>query len=100
MGVRILYDSKDNHAALYCSVTDWAFGPVFTKDRETHRDADERAEAFCRWVYATHPAGARDPRLLSDAEMQVAYSAWLAQEAAQWQAEQEAEDAKSALLDD
>lgn len=85
MGVRILSNdetSAGNHvsqAALYCSTSDWAFGPVFYGDRE--HDATERAEAFCRWL------GMRDPRRLTEHELLIAYNAWRVQEAAQWAAE-------------
>lgn len=87
MGCRILHDRESDQAVLYCSTSDWAFGPVFT-DSDTH-DADERAEAFCRWLK-------RDARLLTDAEMHAEYAAWLAQEDAQWTEEERSafEDAR------
>lgn len=46
MGVRILTDRQSDYpqAVLYCSTSDWAFGPVFNGNGE--HDADERAEAF------------------------------------------------------
>ncbi|HZO51192.1 MAG TPA: hypothetical protein VFB63_00680 [Bryobacteraceae bacterium] len=78
MGVRILYDAEGDLAALYCSTTDVAFGPVFY-DGDEH-NAGERAEAFTRWLK-------RDARTLTDSELQRAYSEWLAQESAQWAAE-------------
>lgn len=94
MGCRILYDSEQNYAALYCSTTDVAFGPLFPS--WDGRDADERAESFLRWLdspacpYATfeqHPAifsgGRRDARMLTDEGLLSAYAAWLAQEADQ-----------------
>lgn len=76
MGVRIL---GNRTTALYCSTTDWAFGPVIYEDSQ--HDAEERAEAFLRWL------GPRDPRRFTDTELQNAYSQWLAQEAEQWKAE-------------
>ena len=77
MGVRILRDKTE--AAMYCSTSGWAFGPVFD-DRGLH-DADERIEAFLRWLKA-------DPRTFtSDSALEAKYSAWLAQEDAQWAAE-------------
>lgn len=84
MGVRILSNvrrdyEQSRHAVLYCSTSDWAFGPAFYDDDD--HDADERAEAFCRWL------GTRDPRGLTDAELERAYSDWRAQEPAQWAAE-------------
>jgi hypothetical protein len=84
MGVRILSDirqdySNISHANLYCSTSDWAFGPVFYGDDE--HDAHERAEAFCRWL------GDREPRRMSDSELETVYHEWSLQEAAQWAAE-------------
>lgn len=90
MGVRILSDRFADQACLYCSTSCVAFGPVFT-DSDDH-DADERAEAFTRWLK-------RDARQLTDSEMQIAYSEWLAQEAAQWAAEA-AEEAAQLAADD
>ncbi len=78
MGVRILYDSAADQACLMCSTTDVAFGPVFSDGDEWQ--ADERAEAFCRWLK-------HDARMLRESELQTAYSSWLAQEAAQYQRE-------------
>lgn len=82
MGVRILYDRETNQANLYCSTSDWAFGPVFYNSNDREHDADERAEAFCRWL------GAREPRRMSDSELEKAYHEWAAQEVAQWNAEE------------
>lgn len=84
MSVRILTnvrrdDDQSRHAVLFCSTTEWAFGPVFYDD--DHHDADERAEAFCRWL------GTRDPRSLTDAELERAHTDWRAQESDQWKAE-------------
>lgn len=59
MGVRIIQSDEegDSHGAvLYCSVTDWAFGPIF-------EDRDE-AESFLKWLDPT------DARTLSDGEME------------------------------
>lgn len=54
MGCRILYDPKVG-AALYCSTTDWAFGPLF--------ESVEQAEAFLEWVPS-------DPRRYPDYKLQ------------------------------
>ncbi len=101
MGCRILSDHDSQQAALYCSTSDWAFGPVFTGDRE--HDAVERAEAFLRWIAVTPTwfqyeqvapmfrSSKRDPRELTDHGLATAHSVWLAQEPAQWIAEDEAE---------
>jgi len=96
MGVRILYDDgrrggySGSQAALYCSTSGVAFGPVFSEGDS--KDADERAEAFLRFLNG-------DPRRLSDTELQLKYSEWLVQEAAQYAAEAAAEAAKDAELD-
>lgn len=90
MGVRILKGYGDM-AALYCSTSGVAFGPVFSDDDD--HTADERAEAFCRFLK-------QDARSFSDSELQLKYSAWLVQEAQQWQAEADAEKARLALDDD
>jgi hypothetical protein len=74
MGVRIVHDG--DNAALYCSTTEWAFGPLFSSD--DNHDAEERAQAFCRWL------GGREPRRMSDQELAHAYGEWLAQEVTQW----------------
>lgn len=90
MGVRILSDVRSegytgtSQAVLYCSTSDWAFGPVFYGDGD--HDAEERAQAFCRWL------GGREPRRMSDQELQAVYSEWRAQEAAQWADEATAVD--------
>jgi len=85
MGVRILRAKSE--AVLYCSTTDWAFGPVFSDDDD--HDADERAEAFTRWLV-------KDARTFSDSELQSAYSRWLDQESAQWAREKDESDAEYA----
>jgi hypothetical protein len=78
MGVRIL--SGEDAAILYCSTTDWAFGPVFG-DRDTHTGT-ERAAAFLRWFKA-------EPRRLNYDELEAKYSEWLAQEDAQFATEEQ-----------
>lgn len=80
MGWRIL--KGDDSACFYCSTSDWAFGPVFSD--ENGHDADERAEAFARWLVI-------DPRTLTDGELASRYTAWLAQEAEQWRREEDLE---------
>lgn len=87
MGVRILTDRQSDYpqAVLYCSTSDWAFGPVFNGNGE--HDADERAEAFIRWL-------PQDARRLTESELQTAYGQWLAQEQTQWDNEAAAEDGR------
>ena len=83
MGVRILSDGEN--AILYCSTSDWAFGPLFGTDSEDDRTAQERAEAFCRWIdhhyyqFDRYPniGGERpDPRGLTEDGMGAAYLTW------------------------
>ncbi|HMF95117.1 MAG TPA: hypothetical protein VKE96_12515 [Vicinamibacterales bacterium] len=98
MGVRILHDTGADTAVLYCSTTDWAFGPLFYSDDQAH-GAEERAEAFLRWItttdtwwsYERHTVIAgrpRDARQLTDGGLERAYGDWRAQEAAQWAREE------------
>jgi hypothetical protein len=62
MGVRILHDAETGIACLYCSTTQWAFGPLF----ESREDAAE----FLSWLR-------RDPRDLPDRDLERAFSDWL-----------------------
>jgi hypothetical protein len=96
MGVRILYDDgrrrdySGSQAALYCSTSDVAFGPVFSEGHG--RDADERAEAFLKFLKA-------DARSYDDRELMNKYSEFLAQEEAIYAAEAKAEEEAAAELD-
>lgn len=84
MSVHII--SGDQIATLFCSTSDWAFGPVFYEERALGKDAAERAEAFLRWLK-------RDAREFDQPDLERKYLAWLAQEAAQYRAEEAAEEA-------
>ena len=106
MAVCILHDRQQDQAVLYCTTTDWAFGPVFAADAEGDHDAEERAEAFLRWLGKAPRwfdyerdglavAGRRDPRQLTERGLERAVYDWRAQEAEQWKAEA---DAEAALL--
>lgn len=64
MGVRIT--SVEGVHALYCSTSDWAFGPVFYNAGD--------AESFLAFF---DTATDRDPRLLTDNELQAIHSAWM-----------------------
>lgn len=98
MGVRILSDRENDRACLFCSTSEWAFGPTFGD--AFGRDAEERAEAFLRWLptnisqFDMHPlASGRDARSLTDAGLERAYAAWCAQEESQWGREDNCEHA-------
>lgn len=67
MGCRILYDKDSEYAALYCSTTERAFGPIFHDEGE---GADAEAEAFMKWLRT-------DPRRLDEAALHDKYSEWL-----------------------
>jgi hypothetical protein len=78
MGVRVIGDYQ--RSVMYCSTTEWAFGPVFTDSDDGMHDADERIHSFLRYVKV-------DPRSLTDRALELAYSEWLAQERVQWATE-------------
>lgn len=106
MGCRILHDTRENYAVLYCSTTMFAFGPVFTDmdSQPCEWDACESAEAFLRWL-DTIPGDQwrsydpirllddyrRDPRILSDTGIERAYYDWLKQSEEQWTREEHAQ---------
>ena len=46
MGIRI-HTSREDTAIIYCSTTNWAFGPVF--------ESTEQAEAFIQFCEAMRP---------------------------------------------
>ena len=74
MGVHILVENHGERAVLYCSTTNWAFGPVF--------ESRAHAEAFLTWLQEcpqphTFSIGKADPRLFLDHELEKAYSIWL-----------------------
>ena len=74
MGCRILAGTQPGGtfplATLYCSCTDWAFGPVFYGDDARGLSAIEEAEAFIAWLEP------RDPREIPLGELEVQYSAF------------------------
>ncbi len=78
MGVRIL--AGDDNAVLYCSTSDWAFGPLF--------DSEEKAQDFLKWLDSYTPQELdlnalgkirwrNDPRELTDQGLQNAHCMWL-----------------------
>jgi len=97
MSVRVLYDDQEDAAILYCSTSQWAFGPLFTGNDD--HDGQERAAAFLDWLQSeaapywsydkTQIGDRRDARLLTDDGMQRAYADWMAQEEQQFRAKDE-----------
>ena len=81
MGCRIVYDSEQELAVMYCSTSDMAFGPVFYAEND--HDANERVEAFTRWLVT-------DPRVLDDLDLISKYLEWRAQEITQFANEEAA----------
>lgn len=73
MAVRIMYN--DENAVLYCSTTDWAFGPLFSGDDE--HSAEERAQLFLDWL-------PQDAREYEDNELEKKYNEWLTKEKELW----------------
>jgi hypothetical protein len=83
MGVRILSDRETGVACLYCSTTQWAFGPLF----ESREDAEEflawvRSRSAGEWAkydkFKVDDTGRCDPRMLTDSGLKHAVSDWLA----------------------
>jgi hypothetical protein len=83
MGVRILHDVETGIACLYCSTTQWAFGPLF----ESRQDAEEflawvRSRSAGEWAkydkFEVGDTGRCDPRVLTDRGLKQAVSDWLA----------------------
>ena len=60
MSTHILSD-KDGQSCLYCSTTEWAFGPIF--------HTGEDAEDFLKWL-------GTDPRHLTDGELEDKVAEW------------------------
>jgi hypothetical protein len=89
VSVRIISDNEQSVAVLYCSTTDWCFGPVIHEDPAFDKSATERAEAFLEW-YAPN-----DVRTLTDAVLSDVFTRWQAQEADQY-----AQDRLRTLLHD
>lgn len=52
MSVRIIHDAADSIAALYCSTSEHAFGPVF---HDSNGPASEAASAFLGWLKTYTP---------------------------------------------
>jgi hypothetical protein len=87
MGVRILYDRKQDLACLYCSTSDWAFGPVVSSyDLEEHEISPvKRLEQFVRWLREDYVprredvilGWSGDPRELTPAGLERAWGEFL-----------------------
>lgn len=100
MSVQIIHGN--GIAAMYCTTSGFAFGPTLDDDRKTGKDAEERMQAFFRWLDSYRPADQADlsffgqkrgwngdPRRLTDVGLERAYLAWLGQESEQYKSEEE-----------
>ena len=83
MGVRVISAHMGAVAVMYCSTTEWAFGPVFG-DTDEH-SAEERIEMFLEWL-------AVDPRALPESVLERKYSEWREVEAVLWARKEVEED--------
>ena len=93
MSIRILRNAEDTRAALYCSTTDWAFGPVFGEYHEDwpggeRLDASEVALEFIGWLLL-------DAREYKDANLEAKYHEFMAALPGLLRAEWEAEEAEA-----
>lgn len=70
MGIRVLNDDDLSMAALYDSVSGFAFGPTFTDETVPGLPADEAAALFVVWC------DYKDPRVMVDRELSAAVDAW------------------------
>jgi hypothetical protein len=67
---------------MYCSTTNWAFGPVF--DDTDYHSAEERIEFFLKWLMV-------DPRGLPDSILESKYQEWRVLEPSLWKTREEDE---------
>jgi hypothetical protein len=75
MAVRTISDFTGSVAVMYCSTTDWAFGPLFY-DEDDH-SGGERIQSFLRWLQV-------DARAVPETVLERLYLEWKAQEKEQW----------------
>lgn len=86
MAVAIIYDPAAEAAALYCTTTGFAFGPIF------EHDAQAKAEAFVEWFRTGDAAQAArqlristlhgrldDPRDYFEGDLKALLGAWQAE---------------------
>ena len=72
MGVRVITDTSEGMAVLYCSTSMWAFGPVFHDDG--HTDPGTAALCFLHWW---DDQGFMDPRTVEDHDLEQRQLLWL-----------------------
>lgn len=70
MGCRVT--TTEGKSAMYDSVTDTAFGPVF--------DTEEEANAFIEWCFKKYD----DPRIMGPKLMERTYGEWVKGPGSQW----------------
>ena len=79
MAVEIIHDVRRSTAAIYCTTSDWAFGPVFTGP-----GCDQDAQDFLAWIARSpdcslmNPFGVdgTDARDYTDSGLQRMYGRW------------------------
>ena len=82
MAVQIIHDHQQQIAAMYCTTTDHAFGPVFTGP-----GCEEDADDFLNWLarnpdlsltlpFAMHSSKGEDPRDYTDTGLERMYHRW------------------------
>ena len=64
MSCNVLHDAERGLACLFCTTTDWAFGPVAYGD-----DAEEQMLAFTSWLPC-------DPREYANNDLECKWSEW------------------------
>jgi hypothetical protein len=83
MGCRIFREKNDGHAVLYCSTTDWAFGPVFRNYAQAVKFLDWLAvtpnEEKTLMCLSKGDPRRGDPRSYEDDALERLYSKFLAE---------------------
>lgn len=69
MGVRVLESKDGKMAALYCSTSMWAFGPIFYESEDGKWSPTDSALAFLHWLGG-------DPRIMTDEHLERAHHEW------------------------
>ena len=65
MGVHVLYDEKNHQACMYCSTSEWAFGPVVYSE-----NGRERMHQFLEYIKEKR---GQDPREMQETQLEALY---------------------------